>query len=517
MAESLQRIQDATLLIQAFEEGSTLSTSELSAYVPVARATQLTTDEMKVWQEAFTPNQALMDQITTGGSQALEDIALDGVSKIGVDPALMPESPGPAEQASSDSGSSGPTSAEYFESWVKDCVPCWQRFVAIKPGTYFFVEDILEKLYRELINRLKWLLDALDLFTNVDIYEDLCRLFQFLSFQCVPDLATLILFLIYLMTKWNLDALLNIGIIPGFWIGMMFYLPFLLTVYAVLTRYLEQLFGTVICIEESLVSMIQKLFPAHLDKVLAVFGEEASEFGKDVRKVRETAVGGIRDLTEGMGKSLELILEMIRSAQQALQSELKKIGEAILSFFTFGQSSRFKIIDFTRAKVALARVIGIIRFFIEFFTTKAWKRMSWDANRGGTRGGILSCIGPDDTFSNFMGALKDYMTGAIYNTGPDFSMSDEGLDVKWIPFPDSSALEEAAGKLFGTESDESASIGATQQGLTEEDGKGDRNPISDRLSKAATAQISFKCPELAKMFAGGDDSTVEDWLRDAST
>ena len=53
-------------------------------------------------------------------------------------------------------------------------------------------------------------------------------------------------------------VLKNINMLPGYWISQMFYLPFMMAVIAIISRFVGQIQGYIDCIEESLIKQMHK-------------------------------------------------------------------------------------------------------------------------------------------------------------------------------------------------------------------------------------------------------------------
>lgn len=138
----------------------------------------------------------------------------------------------------------------------EECIPCDIRLKNLdglgpSADLLSILED-LKKRYEEIVNKLKGLLN------NTDIAEDICSLLNFLDFQCLPDLYSIIILLSTLINKYRDAFLLNPDGAFMMFIGP-FFSPLLNGLSELLDKYIQMIMRPIDCIVNSLDTQLAKL------------------------------------------------------------------------------------------------------------------------------------------------------------------------------------------------------------------------------------------------------------------
>lgn len=136
-----------------------------------------------------------------------------------------------------------------------ECIPCDVRLkglddIDITADLLGILEE-MERRYRELIEQLKSLL------TNTEIADDLCNLLNFLDFQCVPDLFSILALLLALWRKWS-DVIPTLDGVFMQFIGL-FFSPLLGGLSSILDKYIQMIMKPIDCVLNSLDTQLAKL------------------------------------------------------------------------------------------------------------------------------------------------------------------------------------------------------------------------------------------------------------------
>jgi hypothetical protein len=145
-----------------------------------------------------------------------------------------------------------------LKALVADCVPCKDRIIAllgINP-----IEDAWNHFNRMYQNSISFLLDLYDMFLgdhSVEVFQDFCSLFNFLSFMCLPDLASIIMLLSRLITKYSV-ALADVQIT---FMSIMSKIsgPALAPLMATVDKYIQLIVAPIECVIAALDAQLQKI------------------------------------------------------------------------------------------------------------------------------------------------------------------------------------------------------------------------------------------------------------------
>lgn len=157
----------------------------------------------------------------------------------------------PSQTASFVANSKG----KFPNTLLEECIPCDFRLNGLddlNPSlSLLAVLEDLKKQYEEVINKLKSLLN------NTEIADDICSLLNFLDFQCLPDLYSLIVLLSTLMNKYR-------DIIPSLdgafmqFIGP-FFSPLLSGFNELLDKFIAMIMNPIDCVLNALDTQLSKI------------------------------------------------------------------------------------------------------------------------------------------------------------------------------------------------------------------------------------------------------------------
>ena len=139
---------------------------------------------------------------------------------------------------------------------LDDCIPCLER--SLDMDLMAPLEDLLDDLEADLDTRWSTLQNIADLLDSDDIYDDICDLLDFFSFQCIPDLVAILSLLLWLykslISSFSLDINASLWTLLGMIMG-----PFFSTLESVIDQYIQMLMAPVDCIIDSLLYQMSKI------------------------------------------------------------------------------------------------------------------------------------------------------------------------------------------------------------------------------------------------------------------
>jgi hypothetical protein len=139
---------------------------------------------------------------------------------------------------------------------LDDCIPCLDR--ALDMDLQAPLNTFLDDIEADLDTRWSILQNIADLLDSDDIYEDICDLLDFFSFQCVPDLVAILSLLLWyyksLIVSFSLDISGSLWTLLGMIMG-----PFFSTMESVIDQYISMLMAPVDCIIDSLLYQMSKI------------------------------------------------------------------------------------------------------------------------------------------------------------------------------------------------------------------------------------------------------------------
>lgn len=139
---------------------------------------------------------------------------------------------------------------------LDDCIPCLER--SLDMDLMAPLEGLLDDLEADLQTRWSTLQNIADLLDSDDIYDDICDLLDFFSFQCIPDLVAILSLLLWLyksiISSFSLDINASLWTLLGMIMG-----PFFSTLESVIDQYIQMLMAPVDCIIDSLLYQMSKI------------------------------------------------------------------------------------------------------------------------------------------------------------------------------------------------------------------------------------------------------------------
>lgn len=143
-----------------------------------------------------------------------------------------------------------------IQTILDDCIPCLDR--ALDMDLQAPLEGFLDDLEADLDTRWSVLQNIADLLDSDDVYEDICDLLDFFSFQCIPDLVAILSLLLWyyksLITSFSLDINGSLWTLLGMIMG-----PFFSSLESVIDQYISMLMAPVDCIIDSLIYQMSKI------------------------------------------------------------------------------------------------------------------------------------------------------------------------------------------------------------------------------------------------------------------
>ena len=272
---------------------------------------------------------------------------------------------------------------------LADCIPCAGRILDIldlQPG-----DAILDMLQADIQNRLGGISQIADLLSDTSIYKDLCMLFQFFSFMCIPDLQMMIAALIAFIMSFipNLASFFDllIGLLGPLLSPLLTGLPLLLE------QFLTVLLGPIQCILDAIQAQMRKL--STLDDVFKAAGRKFSDFGevdetvdpignadKQIQAAQNTISdipGDAADLVEGIRSDigdiinengLDLLwstLKTWRENAQALTNKWIQDFEQFIQDLGLGEAA---YLNGSMKLLSISRLIGLIAMIIDLINDK---------------------------------------------------------------------------------------------------------------------------------------------------
>lgn len=139
---------------------------------------------------------------------------------------------------------------------LDDCIPCLER--SLDMDLQAPLEGLLDDLEADLDTRWSILQNIADLLDSDDVYDDICDLLDFFSFQCIPDLVAILSLLLWfyqsLVASFSLDISGSLWTLLGMIMG-----PFFSTLESVIDQYIQMLMAPVDCIIDSLLYQMSKI------------------------------------------------------------------------------------------------------------------------------------------------------------------------------------------------------------------------------------------------------------------
>lgn len=233
-----------------------------------------------------------------------------------------------------------------LKTLVADCIPCKDRVIALLSVNP--IEDLwghFDRMYKQSIS---FLLDLYDLVLgdhSVEIFQDFCNLFNFLSFMCVPDLAGMILMLSRLITKYAIEmedikiSFVNImSRIAG---------PALAPLMATVDKYITLIVAPVECMIAALDAQLQKM-----DVVQA--------WKKNIRKEDAERTFSL----QSVAGPLQALKKYLTDSVQEVKKEFEKLDKSMQDLLGLQDELNKHMFDLSRHIEMCTRFIGLIQAII---------------------------------------------------------------------------------------------------------------------------------------------------------
>jgi len=139
---------------------------------------------------------------------------------------------------------------------LDDCIPCLER--SLDMDLQAPLDTLLDDLEADLDTRWSTLQNIADLLDSDDIYDDICDLLDFFSFQCIPDLVAILSLLLWyyksLIASFSLDISGSLWTLLGMIMG-----PFFSSLESIIDQYIQMLMAPVNCIVDMLLYQMSKI------------------------------------------------------------------------------------------------------------------------------------------------------------------------------------------------------------------------------------------------------------------
>lgn len=360
-----QKLQLLQTISDAYEKGAISSTDEKSAFITSARNIRDQLTQAKRYEETMLGYSALKasevnlgDAITRVGEQISETtdavaVSIDSeVGRAGKTIGDRLDHIASFSTAKSDIHGSvlggeikntiltmagQDNLGDALKTLLADCIPCDGRVTA--GFEVDIAQNFKNQIETDILNRIAYLKDMLNLTSNKDIYNDICSLVNALNFMCVPDLMRILSLLTFLLTRYSI----KLGDISGMLMALIsaMFQPLVVDLRGLFDQYGQLVLGVIECVIDALQFQMQKLGIDSADESLEGV---STSLKSGIEEIRNMIVEG-KDIFEGT-------IDMLEQQIDAFFGEwFLKSGEGI---------------GFSTAKLKITRVIGLINALIQF-------------------------------------------------------------------------------------------------------------------------------------------------------
>lgn len=274
---------------------------------------------------------------------------------------------------------------------LADCIPCIDRIMdllELQPG-----EGIIAMLEADLQGRLSGITSIANLLGDTSMYQDICSLFQFLNFMCIPDLqmilATLIAFIMSFIGSLQIVA--DIGGLISAVLD-----PLLSPIFSGLSALLEQLLtvitAPITCILDAINAQMQKLNT--IDDVVKAaakgLGSEADlrsidpiQQGQDklnqaksaVSSVPGTVRNAVNDARDTIASTTPFVaigelFKALQAGQAAIKAEAEKWIQEFQQWLNDVGLAEAAFLNGSFQLLGLSRLIQLVTIMIDFANAK---------------------------------------------------------------------------------------------------------------------------------------------------
>lgn len=331
--------QDCNLIAQTYERGAHSTLTETAVFATFSRALENTRSFSVLAQETLAGY--IREPVETAGQVGQQAEGLVGSAGV----SRTQNSFQGVKLGDFDISTLGNAFGDSFMNWMKDCIPCNTRIIALlelKPHV-----DLLGALEDDLKSRLATLSNLGKLLSNLDIYGDFCSLLQALNFMCVPDLQRIVALLSALLASEALELDSMIGFLQSL-IAPIF-APILLNITSLLDQFSLLVVSPMDCIIDSINEQLQKL------RFQAKVSTNNSETDFSVEPpVLQPITSGLEELATGLSEGKAYI-----------QSKLQFYIEQINAMFGEMGAGDVSYLKASMKKLTLVRLIGFVSAIIQ--------------------------------------------------------------------------------------------------------------------------------------------------------
>jgi hypothetical protein len=234
-----------------------------------------------------------------------------------------------------------------LKALVADCIPCKDRILALLSLNP--IEDVwghINRMYREMS---LFLVDLYDLFIgdhSVGAFADFCNLLNFLSFMCIPDLASMIVVLSKLLSKYALkfkDIEISFMSIIGKISG-----PALTPLLATVDKYIQLIFAPIECVIAAIDAQLQK-------------ADVVQAWKRNMQGKKDTErTFGIHELSG----SLKGLRKKLQTAVDEARKEWRKLDESMKDLLGVEEEMDKQLLDINFHMDQTVKFIGLIQAVI---------------------------------------------------------------------------------------------------------------------------------------------------------
>lgn len=250
--------------------------------------------------------------------------------------------------------SNADNAAEAMATMAADCVPCEDRILALLSLNP--LDDLWTLLDIGYEEHVRFILDLFDILLgdkSMYVFADICSLFKFLDFMCLPDLYRMVMMLSLLsmsyatkMGDFKASFVKLLGEILG---------PSLTPFIAILDKYIQLIVAPVECILTSLDAQLQKLEVGKAFRT-AVLSQEGAE--------REMEIDS-DEISEEIFGVLYGLRGYLKKSSDEVEDQYKKMKDTITSYLGLQDEADQSLLSLIYHMENLLKMIGLIQAIIQ--------------------------------------------------------------------------------------------------------------------------------------------------------
>jgi hypothetical protein len=332
--------QDCSLITQTYERGAHSTYTETAVFATFSRGLENSRTFAGLAQETLSGY--IREPVESAGQsnqQAEQLLGNAGVSRT-------QENYQGIKLGEFDISTLGSSFGQSFMDWMRDCIPCNMRVVALlelKPNI-----DLLATLENDLLARLAMLTELGNILSNLDIYGDYCEFLKTLNFMCVPDLQRIIALLMALLANQSIELDGLIGFLQS--LVAPIFAPLMLGITSLLDQFSLLVVNPMDCIIDAINEQLQKTkFQVTLSN------NDGSS---------ETISGGGGSVTSGISSGLEELVSNIQEGKQYIQDKLQFYIDQLKSMFDELGGGDTAYLKVSFKKLTILRLVSFISAII---------------------------------------------------------------------------------------------------------------------------------------------------------